>query len=139
VGYDAPDLLTRTFDGAERNLGDLRGKVVLVEFWSTSCTFSERARPILNQIAAQHDPDGFVWLAISRETEASEVGDFLREHPRQAEVGVADSTAWQEYNPEMATPTYYVIDQDGVIRVRERAASSAEVVAKVVAELVSSN
>jgi thiol-disulfide isomerase/thioredoxin len=139
VGYDAPGLLARTFDGAERDLGDLHGKVVLVEFWSTACSFSERARPTLNGIAAQHDADGFVWLAISRETDAGEVGDFLREHPRHAEVVVADSTVWQEYNPELATPTYYVIDQDGVIRVRERGASSAEVVAKVVAELVASN
>lgn len=139
VGYDAPDLLARTFDGAERHVGDLRSKVVLVEFWSTSCSFSERARPTLNEIAAQHHADGFVWLAIARETDAGEVGDFLREHPRDAQVVVADSTVWQEYNPELATPTYYVIDQDGVIRLRERGASSAEVVARVVEELVSSN
>jgi thiol-disulfide isomerase/thioredoxin len=136
VGFEAPDLVARTLAGRPMSLGELDGKVVVIEFWSTSCSFSERARPTLNEIAAAYDQEELTWLAISKESDVQEVNEFLREHHRAAHIVMADSATWREYNPTVVTPTYYVIDPSGTIRLREQGASAAHTVAKVVDDLV---
>ena len=136
VGFDAPDLVAQTLAARPVNLGELDGKVVLIEFWSTSCGFSELARPTLNELAATYGEEEFTWLAISRELDVQEVNEFLQEHHRAAQIVMADSATWLEYNPTVTTPTYYVIDSNGVIRLREQGASAASTVARVVGDLV---
>jgi hypothetical protein len=48
----------------------------------------------------------------------------LREEPRNATVVVKDKATWQTYNSQGITPTYYLIDTRGVIRLSGYGASS---------------
>ena len=61
----APDVAYTLLDGTQRSTGQLRGKVVLVNFWATSCTTCVREMP---QIVATYDKykaGGYDTLAVA--------------------------------------------------------------------------
>lgn len=128
VGFAAPDFTARTLSGAEYRLASDRGTVVLVEFWSVDCYYSERARFALNNLAARVRGRPFKWLAFARENDSGAVRRHLADHPVSATVALHDSTAWDLYNPAVATPLFFVIDQAGTVRLRAVGASAVEAV-----------
>lgn len=52
VGQDAPVATLPTLDGKSVNLADLKGKVVVLDFWATWCGPCMRGLPLLDQFAA---------------------------------------------------------------------------------------
>jgi peroxiredoxin len=65
--------------GTKWSLAQLRGKVVLVNFWATWCPPCRREMPDMEALYQRFGPRGFVILAISDE-ERSKVEPFLAEH-----------------------------------------------------------
>jgi peroxiredoxin len=76
----APDVSYTLLDGRQARLGDLRGKVVLVNFWSTDCAPCMQEMPGLVQTWTRYSPRGFETLAIS-----------TRDDPPFAVIGFASS------------------------------------------------
>src|SRR6186997_1804804 len=97
-------------------LGNLKGKIVLLEFWSVSCPFCKQILPEFNSLIKKVAGKDFVALDVSREDSAGEIRNNLRESPREAIVTLFDKTAWQTYNRQIITPTFYLIDHRGIIR-----------------------
>jgi protein-disulfide isomerase len=104
-------------------LANLKGKIVLLEFWSVSCQFCKRILPEVNALLKKEAGEDFVALAVAKEDDAEEIKKHLREQPRNATVVVNDKAAWQTYNSQGITPTYYLIDTRGVIRLSGYGAS----------------
>ena len=65
--------------GKAWHLRDLRGKVVLVNFWATWCPPCRKEMPDLDTLYNRFKDRGFVVLAISEE-EAAKVSPFIAEH-----------------------------------------------------------
>jgi len=125
--FKAPQLVARTLSGRSYQLSK-QSDVVLVEFWSVSCGFCEKARPAANELArAEHGT--FTWLAVAREADRVEIQRFLAAHPMSATVALYDSAAWTTYNPIGVTPLFLVVDKKGVIRFRAAGASAIDAVA----------
>ena len=74
------DFTLNDLDGKPVRLSDLKGKVVLVNFWATWCPPCRKEMPDLDALYKQYQRQGLVVLAISDE-EASKVKSFLAEHP----------------------------------------------------------
>ena len=133
--FRAPDLHARLLAGGELRLSQLRGRVVLLEFWATDCAFSERVRNAANQLATQSG-EALTWIAMSKESDRGSVEQHLATYPMRGTVVLADSTAWADYNPEMATPHFVVIDRRGVVRFIATGATAIDVVAAQVTRLL---
>jgi hypothetical protein len=101
----------------------LRGKVLLVNFWTYSCINSLRPLPYLKNWAAQCKSDGLVVLGVhtpefSFEKDRANVDWALREFNITYPVAMDnDYRIWRAFQNEY-WPAFYVIDGNGSIRHR---------------------
>ena len=112
----APDFSFTTFDGEYVSLEDLRGKVVLVDFWATWCPPCVKATPGLKRLQNKFKEQPFVILGISADRNRSEWQSFI----------VGNSLKWHHYLDERgqlarsfnieAFPSYLLLDHDGIVR-----------------------
>jgi peroxiredoxin len=75
----SPEFTLTDLTGAKWSLQDLRGKVVLVNFWATWCPPCRREMPDMDALYQRFGPRGLVVLAISDE-DSSKVAPFISEH-----------------------------------------------------------
>jgi hypothetical protein len=130
-GFVASEFAGTDLGGKAHRLSDHLGQVVVIEFWSTECAFSELARPQANQLAAGLESAGGTYIAMSRELDADMVRAHLEGHPRTSVGLLRDEETWQRWSPETATPLYYVIGSDGRVLMRERGAGAVRLAAAV--------
>lgn len=104
-----------------RTLASLRGRVVLVDFWTYSCINCQRTIPFLRQWWDKYKNDGFVIVGVhSPEFEFEKNVDNIRRAIK--DYGVAwpvavdsNMATWNAYSNEY-WPAEYLIDKSGQIR-----------------------
>lgn len=110
AGTTAPPIEVTDFDGKPASLAALKGKVVLVDFWATSCAPCVKALPRLAELRAEHHARGFELMSIAMDT--PDVAEVLGAHRAGiAAVGDAVQTAWRVDR----YPMYFLIARDGTI------------------------
>jgi thiol-disulfide isomerase/thioredoxin len=76
----APAFLLRDSDGNVVRLDDLRGKVVLLNFWATWCPPCRLEMPSMEALHNELRSQGLVVLAIAPRESADDVRSFYNEH-----------------------------------------------------------
>lgn len=116
-GTEAPAFELTTADGEQQvTLESLRGKVVLLDFWSTSCPPCVRQMNDLEVLREQIDEEDLVILGINTEgAPAQLVADFARERGVTYPMLVDGAMVSTRYRVERL-PTLYIIDREGMIR-----------------------
>jgi cytochrome c biogenesis protein CcdA/thiol-disulfide isomerase/thioredoxin len=109
------------FNSDPLTISELRGKVVLVDFWTYSCINCIRTFPYLRQWYADYADDGLVILGVHTPEFAFEkeprnvaaaIEDFDIEYPVALDP---DYATWESYYNHY-WPAHYLIDRDGVLR-----------------------
>lgn len=124
TGAQAPEFSASSIDGKPLSLGQMRGKVVLVTFWSTRCQICNAEIPKLNRMAASYAGKDVVFLAVTTENSAR-VEPYLKKNPFNFTI-VPDGFGMvlqyadkdRQGNLDMGFPAYYLIDQTGRVVVR---------------------
>ena len=112
AGKKAP-AFSFTLDGKTMKLEEMRGKVVVLNFWASWCPPCVEETPALNRLQAKIAPQGGVVLGVSVDDNEANYQKFLREQ------GVSFPT-WrdpeQKVNLQYGTtifPETYIIDREG--------------------------
>ncbi|HAF21359.1 MAG TPA: hypothetical protein DCK93_00350 [Blastocatellia bacterium] len=114
----APQVQFQTLAGQPFTLGQLRGHVVLLNFWATWCIPCREEIPVLNAMQQELEAKGLKIVGASLEDTAAGVDSYQKEVRKfgyQVLVGGDEAKAKFGGTP---LPTTYLIDRDGRIRQR---------------------
>jgi len=113
----APLVEYTLLDGSQHRIDQLRGKVVLVNFWATSCTTCVKEMPHIVDTHNKYQPRGYETLAVAMQYDPPTfVATFAEVH--KLPFGVAIDNTGQvakAFGDVGATPTSFLVDRQGVI------------------------
>jgi peroxiredoxin len=107
-----PEFTLRDLSGRSWTFSELRGKVVLVNFWATWCPPCRKEMPDLDALYGRFAAKGFVVLGISDE-EADKVEPFIREHKVSFPVLLDHGRKVNDLFVVEGIPKSFVYDRDG--------------------------
>ena len=115
-GMEAPDFIVEMFDGQKVRLSDLRGKVVLVNFWATWCPpCREELTRVQTDIIDRFAGKDFVFLPISRGEEKQTVAAFRKRMNYTFPMGLdPDQKIFRRYAKNYI-PRNFLIDAEGKV------------------------
>jgi cytochrome c biogenesis protein CcmG/thiol:disulfide interchange protein DsbE len=115
VGRAAPPFTLTTFDKQKVKLEDLRGKVVVLNYWATWCAPCRGEMPMMDRFHRLHQKEGFEIFAVA--TEGSLPTYLLRRYLKDVSMRLATKMSGKGYGTiGNSVPTSYVIDRSGVVR-----------------------
>ena len=118
----APEIISSTWiNSAPLKMEELRGKVVMVEFWTFGCWNCRNIEPYVKEWHKKYEKDGLVVIAVhspefDHEKEIDKVKDYVKDNGISYAVPIDnDFKNWRKYRNRY-WPTLYVIDKKGTIQ-----------------------
>ena len=118
IGMIPPDLSGRTPEGGSYALSDMRGSVVLIDFWASWCGPCRRENPNVKKVYEKYHSKGFEILGVSLDRQeaawkkAIEADGLEWQH-------ISDLKGWQSEHAKLysvrSIPATFLLDKDGKI------------------------
>ena len=113
VGDVAPDFRLKLVDGSTVSLVDLRGQVVVLNFWATWCVPCRKELPLLDSYYRAQQPHGLRVYAVTTEDSLP----LYKLKPLFAAMTIQPVRGVKgPYQIMSGVPTNYVIDRSGHVR-----------------------
>lgn len=121
IGGTAPDFTQATPDGGELSLSDLRGKVVLIDFWASWCGPCRRENPNVVKVYKEYKEKGFEILSVSLDKDKNRWLQAIEQDGMDWKH-VSDLKYWSNEVAKMynvsSIPHTILLDQEGKILAR---------------------
>jgi thiol-disulfide isomerase/thioredoxin len=115
----APDFSLTTSAGEYVSLEDLRGKVVLLDFWGTWCPPCVASVPSLRDMNKRYAKEkAFVMISVSVHDDAEKWRDFTAKNQMVWPQFIDRDGVMQRTFAVTRFPTYILIDHEGIVRLR---------------------
>ncbi len=129
----APHFSATTTSGEKFTNDSIKGKVVLLEFWTTWCGFCADEAAFVDKIGKELAPKGLLLLAIDVGESKKTVKKYLEQHPRGCKIVMMEDTNLAAMYQANEYPIYVVIDRDGFIAGTQRGAGGEEALRRLIA------
>jgi thiol-disulfide isomerase/thioredoxin/outer membrane lipoprotein-sorting protein len=124
VGTEAPDWTLETPDGKAVSLKDLRGKVVVLDFWATWCVPCKKAMPDVQKLSVRFKDKPIAVFGVAyRET--GNPAKYMKEKGFTYGLLLKGEKLEKPYGIK-AIPTFYVIGHDGKVFYADTGSDSAD-------------
>ena len=115
-GSMAPDFTVEMVSGEKITLSDLRGKVVLLNFWATWCPpCREELKHVQTEIIDRFKGEEFVFIPVSRGEDKSTVEEFRKSTGYGFPMGLDPEQNIYRLYASNYIPRNFLIDRDGKI------------------------
>jgi thiol-disulfide isomerase/thioredoxin/tetratricopeptide (TPR) repeat protein len=118
----APPFTVETLGGEEVSLSSLKGKIVVLDFWSTWCKPCRQTLPLVQRLyeSMEGRPVRILCMNVwERDAARAGVAPYWKQAGYPMDVGLGSSQDAKNYGVT-GVPALYVIDQDGQIRYQHR-------------------
>ncbi len=112
----APDFTLKSRDGKNVRLSDLRGQVVLLNFWASWCGPCRQEMPILDNIHNKYKSLGFSVLGVNLDAKSKKAIGYLKDTPVTFPVLYDPKGMTSEQYGVSAMPSTVIIDRNGNVR-----------------------
>jgi thiol-disulfide isomerase/thioredoxin len=109
----APALQVNDLDGKPISLDDVKGKIVLLNFWATWCGPCRAEIPDLIELQKKYKDQLAIIALATDEDEPAEVKKFAQKAGINYRIGMATDPLREQYGGIPALPTSFIIDAQG--------------------------
>ena len=116
VGSVAPGFTLQANNGKNIKLGELRGQVVMINFWATWCGPCRQEMPHLNRIHERYQKAGFILLGVNLDEQPEAAHAMVRKLAIGFPVLFDSGKRVSRLYDVSAMPSTILIDRDGRVR-----------------------
>jgi thiol-disulfide isomerase/thioredoxin len=118
IGSHLPEFSTKDLRGRDISSADLRGKVVLIDFWATWCQPCKKEMPGYQKLLDLYGPRGFAVIGFKFDTMADTEDPvrFARKIGVRYPLAVAPDDLKQKFGGIEGLPTTLLYDRQGILR-----------------------
>lgn len=114
TGKPSPSFTVRSIRGKKFKTKELKGKVLVLNFWFTTCSPCKKEIPQLNKLKARFKEQEVEFIAIGLDLEYK-IGEFIKMYPFVYDI--VEDGRWLASKFDISLyPTNVIIDQKGVIQ-----------------------
>jgi cytochrome c-type biogenesis protein len=112
----APDVEFQTLDGKPFRLADLRGRVVLLNFWATWCGPCRAEIPEFNAMQRELKSQGLEVVGVSTSDSVDLIKEFQKDVSQEYTVLLGEGSLVETFSNGPGLPVTHIIDRDGRLR-----------------------
>jgi cytochrome c biogenesis protein CcmG/thiol:disulfide interchange protein DsbE len=113
VGQEVPDFVLQTFDGDVFDIKDLRGQVVVINFWASWCKPCEQEAAELEQAYQKFKDQGVMFLGVDYVDSETEALGYLAKFNITYPNGPDKRTEISQAFRTRGVPETYIVGKDG--------------------------
>lgn len=112
----APDFTLASNTGKNIRLSELRGQVVLINFWASWCGPCRQELPELDKLYQRYQAAGFTILGVNAESDMSDADRLLKKIPVSFPILYDTEKSVSKMLKADAMPTTVIVDRNGQLR-----------------------
>ena len=118
IGSRLPDFSVKDLQGREISSADLRGKVVLIDYWATWCQPCKKEMPGYQKLLDHYGSRGFAVVGLKFDTmmDMEDPVEFAKKIGVRYPLAVAADDLKQKFGGIEGLPTTLLYDRQGILR-----------------------
>src|SRR3984893_807006 len=118
IGSSLPDFSVKDLQGRGISSADLRGKVVLIDFWATWCQPCKKEMPGYQKLVDRYGARGFVVVGFKFDTmaDSEDPVQFAKKIGVHYPLAIAPDELKQKFGGIDGLPTTMLYDRKGILR-----------------------
>ena len=113
---DAPDITLTAISGKTLRIADLKGQVVLLDFWASWCIPCRKSFPEVDALHRELHPKGLAVIAVNVDEQQKNAYTFLEKYPHTMTIAFDPKGAVAAAFKLEAMPSTMIVDRSGHIR-----------------------
>jgi len=103
-------------DGRTLTSDELKGKVVLVNFWATWCPYCRKEKPVIDAFWKDYRGRGFEVISISIDDSPEKIAAWMQDKDYAFMAAPTNASVAGTFGSVASVPTSFIVDTDGHIR-----------------------
>lgn len=116
TGQAVPDFTLKDIHGNTMKMSDLKGKVVILDFWATWCAPCKVEIPWFVDMYDRYKQQGLEVVGVAMDDDQGDVKPFVESHSMNYRVLLGNDNVATQFGGIFGLPTTFIIGRDGKIQ-----------------------